>query len=361
MIRHRAERRGLIGYWGVQFGAPSTFCLLGTVVVYSVTMTIRAGCLAWLVSIATSTQVLGIDDVGDVPFVSVSTNDEAWKQLGASGPRSAEQLPVWARALVRHRPAVTAAMLQLDYLHRVENPLDPKLRASIRWIAANANQCLHSELMALDDLNRAGATKDEIASLTGDQAIFPEATGQAFRFARLLTERAYAITDEHVVSLIKHYGEEKVVAMVLLLAHANFQDRVLFSLGVADQPSSLAPVKTDVQPLAARHRKQEAPQRETPPADRALVEVQIDAVRSWQAISFEQIQQKLELQKQRTPRITVPADVSIAWGAVCRTYQPELTMAWFRCHDQLMRPDSEGRIFQESVFWVVTRSQECFY
>ena len=48
-------------------------------------------------------------------------------------------------ALPASLPRTTAAMLELDYLHRVKSPLDPKLRAMMRWTAARANHCAYSE------------------------------------------------------------------------------------------------------------------------------------------------------------------------------------------------------------------------
>ena len=48
-----------------------------------------------------------------------------------------------------------------------------------------------------------------------------------------MTVDASLVTDAEVADLKAAYGEEKLVAMVLLLAAANFQDRLILGLGVA--------------------------------------------------------------------------------------------------------------------------------
>src|SRR4051812_30176715 len=45
-------------------------------------------------------------------------NDEAWKRLPAAEKGGGKPLPAWARTLADALPRTTAAMLELDYLHR---------------------------------------------------------------------------------------------------------------------------------------------------------------------------------------------------------------------------------------------------
>ena len=62
-----------------------------------------------------------------------------------------------------------------------------------------------------------------------------------------MTLDAGSVTDLQVAGLRKAYGEEKLVAMVLLLAAANFQDRLLLSLGVAlEEGGPLPPIGVQV-------------------------------------------------------------------------------------------------------------------
>ncbi len=57
-------------------------------------------------------------------------DDEAWAKLPAKSKKN-PALPAWARMLAGPLPKTTARMLELDYLHGVENPLGAVLAAKI--------------------------------------------------------------------------------------------------------------------------------------------------------------------------------------------------------------------------------------
>src|SRR5262245_26987230 len=175
------------------------------------------------------------------------SDEETWKLLPATGKDAGKPLPAWAKVLARPLPATTAAMLRLDYLHRAASPLDPKLRGKMRWVAARTNGCAYGEAYALADLRRAGATEAELKALAGDPSGWPEPERDALRFARRLTRSAYLVRDAEVAALVKRHGEKQVVAMVLLLAYANFQDRLLLTLGLEVEPDGPLP-PLDVRP-----------------------------------------------------------------------------------------------------------------
>jgi hypothetical protein len=42
-------------------------------------------------------------------------------------------------------------------------------------------------------------------------------------------------------------------------------------------------------------------------------------------------------------------------------YQPGLTSAWFRTMGAFQREAELDQVFAMSLFWVVTRTNECFY
>ncbi|MFO0891698.1 MAG: hypothetical protein U0790_21455 [Isosphaeraceae bacterium] len=128
------------------------------------------------------------------------------------------------RALAGPLPRTTAAMLELDWLHRATNPIGPMLRAAMRWVAADANRCAYSLAAAEFDLRRAGADDRWLEDLKAGPDRWPAGDRPALAFARQMTVNAKAVTDAQVAALREAYGEEKLVAMVLLLAHANFQD-----------------------------------------------------------------------------------------------------------------------------------------
>src|SRR5262245_52048225 len=81
----------------------------------------------------------------------VASDADAWKVM----PRSQPPLPVWARTLVGPLPKTTAAMLDLDRLHRDSHPLGAVLGAKLRWIAADVIGCEYAKKYAEFDLKRA--------------------------------------------------------------------------------------------------------------------------------------------------------------------------------------------------------------
>ncbi len=42
-------------------------------------------------------------------------------------------------------------------------------------------------------------------------------------------------------------------------------------------------------------------------------------------------------------------------------HQPELALAWFTCLRTFQEESAQDRVFEESLFWVITRSINCFY
>jgi alkylhydroperoxidase family enzyme len=156
--------------------------------------------------------------------VSLLSDDDTWKRLPAVLSGGGQRLPNWARALAGRLPRTTAAMLDLDRIHRMKSPLGPLLRGKMRWVAARANHCDYSMAYAEADLKRAGMNEADLRLLKGDRTHWPQVEREALDFADQMTVDASKVTDAEVAHLIARYGEEKVVAMVLLLAYANFQD-----------------------------------------------------------------------------------------------------------------------------------------
>jgi alkylhydroperoxidase family enzyme len=298
-------------------------------------------------------------------------DDEAWKRLPLEGKDVGKPLPAWAKALARPLPATTAAMLRLDYLHRAASPLDPKLRGKMRWVAARANRCAYAEACTLADLRRAGVKEEELKVLTGAASGWPELERDALLFARKLTRSAYLVRDDEMAALVKRYGEKQVVGMVLLLAYANFQDRLLLTLGVEVEPGGPLP-PLDVRPSLKR--EPTVPLRKLPPPVQTPLEDLKDP--EWAEFDFPALQGLVDRQRERSGRIRVPAwdevrrqlppgpprrPLRIRWSLVCMGYQPELASAWSACTSNFGREARQDRVFEESLFWVVTRSLQCFY
>jgi alkylhydroperoxidase family enzyme len=257
-------------------------------------------------------------------------------------------------------PHTTAAMLELDYQHRVQSPLDAKLRARLRWVAAHALGCAYSQAYATADLLRAGESADDVRALAGDRAGLPDKDRTALTFAHKMIREPYAVTDDEVARLVQLHGEKQVVAMVLLLAHAGFQDRLLLALDLPLEaggvlrpvPVRFAPVPLGTS-LAVSRKK---------PSGRPLTRPRPD--RSWQAVGLADLQTAMENQRCSRPRIRLPVDrlgKDIHWGLVCRTYQPALAAGWAACRRAFGAEANQDPVFEASVLWVVTRTQQSFY
>lgn len=267
-------------------------------------------------------------------------------------------------------------MLELDYLHRVENPLDPQLRGKMRWTAAHANRCPYSEACALDDLKRAGLDEKALTSFQAGKDQPSDKERIALTFARQMMSEAYRITDEQVADLIKAYGEKHVVAMVLMLAHASFQDRIVLALGLGDnRDSPLPPVAVKFMHSDEAREHLVVPVRKPPDSPPPVEKWQAD--RDWLALDRAELQKCMGSQKERKSRIRIPgvdeltkldppgADKSrvgkVIWNSVTSGYQPLLASGWSKVTGSFRTEAKQDGVFSNSVFWVVTRSLQCFY
>ena len=170
---------------------------------------------------------------GQGPWFPVLDNQAAWEHLPKtiSGERD-EVLPVWARILARPLPSTTAAMLEMDRVQRAENPLEPQLRAKIRWVAAQANGSCYAATCAEADLVRAGGNPDDLLSIQSLPERLTDKERRVFDFARRLSKAAYEVTDDEVATLLAEWGPADLSVIVLTLAYANFQDRLFQAMGI---------------------------------------------------------------------------------------------------------------------------------
>lgn len=303
---------------------------------------------------------------------------EAWERLPETTNPAGAPLPAWARALAGPLPRTTGALLELDYLYRTSDAYDPRLRAAMRWVAAEANQSEYGQQYAKADLQRAGVSAEELENPEATFASWPDKEQAALRLARKLTLAANTVTDAEMAELISSYGEEQVVAMVLQMAYANYFDRLVLALGVRVEPQGpFAPLDVRFAPpgegesiAAERPELQES----SPPAAEPLIEPGAD----WSAVGFEALLRGMEAQRERRGRIAVPAwedvharlppgmyprerPVRIQWSLVVMGYQPEMGPAWLKCLRTFAREAQQDRVFQETLFWVITRTIDCFY
>jgi alkylhydroperoxidase family enzyme len=300
---------------------------------------------------------------------SAATPDAAWARL----PREDPPLPAWARVLVQTHPRTTGAMLEVERLHRADNPLGAVLAAKLRWAAADALGSQYGRATALADLRRAGVSADAVRGLTEGR---PTADDRPLiAFARQLSTAAYLVTDEQFAAVLKQLGPEKMVAAVHTVAFANFENRVILALGVRVEPGGPIPplsVKLDLE----RRARVKAPPR---PAWEAVTATkpkkEYDAPPDWKEVPYEKLEEHLAAQKERTVRVPLPdpskfaklpPDLrrqaeAIVWTRVSGGYQPEMTDAWFGMLAEYRADSQMNRVFGSTMFWVVTRANDCFY
>lgn len=312
-----------------------------------------------------------------VPLLDVAA---AWQKLPECEADRGGPLPSWARALAGTLPATTACVLELDATYRLSTELDPKLRSRMRWVVARGTRCDYGQEYALADLRRAGATDEEIEQLQGDWSGLPAAEQAALQFAHKLTVAAYSVTDDEVAALTRDYGERAVVAMVLQLAYSNFLDRLVLALGVSvEEGGPLPPQRYGFRGLA---KAEEIAAAERPEfaalEDDGSLEMAAAFGSDWTSVPFEELQQAMADQQERLPRVSVPdwetvlerlpegmypkdRPMKIKWSLVVLGHQPELGPAWLRCLRVFGAESKFDRVFAESIFWVVTRSLQCFY
>jgi hypothetical protein len=293
------------------------------------------------------------------PKLSPDADATAWRLLP---PVKKPPLPEWARLLAAPLPKTTAKMLELDYLHREKNPLGVRFGGRLRWTVADALESDYGRETAKADLQRANALKT------------PDTTSEkiALAFARKLTLSGHAITDEEFATLLKHFSPEQVTAIVHTVAYANFHNRIVLAIGAKGETPVAEPIamKFDMEDAKTQSPKR-PPWDELKTAKGEGLSVRVE----WSKKEFDTLAKSLGDQKERNLRIPLPDKArfekfpprekmqaeKIVWMTVSAGYQPELTRAWFACLNAYYEEASTDRVFSNSVFWVVTRTNDCFY
>ncbi len=309
------------------------------------------------------------------------SNEDAWKRLPRAVKGEGQPLPVWARMLAADLPRSTAAFLQLDLAQRTKSPVDPGLRAAMRWVAAHANRCAYAEAYAIADARRAGVDAAKIDAL-GREGYpgWSEAERAALDFARKMTVESDSVTDAEFARLVKDFGERRAASMVLLMAYANFQDRILTCLGATVEPGGpLPPVDVAFDPAAFTSRTTPPPasaQRSPLPKPTGSDLIADDP--EWAATTYDALQDRLEAQRRKPTRLRIPewdefADrlpsglfkgpSDIIWYRIVFGYAPELAVP-FEYFMRTAGSESVGkydRVFGQGLFWVTTKAVKCPY
>jgi alkylhydroperoxidase family enzyme len=312
----------------------------------------------------------------DAGTTALMDDAECWKRMPPAESGAGQPLPGWAKAVASRLPRTAAAMLELDLAQRTKSPLEPALRAKMRWVIAHANRCGYGEAYALADLERAGGDVASVKGLTGDPANWPQSDRDPLEFARQMTTEAPAVPDELFTRLRQRYGDKRVAAMVLLAAYGNFQDRIVLGLALPlESGAPLPPLEVKFAPGAF----QQTPVLASQPVLPGLLSAGATVVErdpQWSELTYDELQSQLERQRGRNPRLPVPNwdDVKknlppalaarptrIVWNLVCSGYVPELAIPWSNSTRTMWAEAKPDRVFEESLFWVQTRTIRCNY
>ena len=307
------------------------------------------------------------------PFPLLSDAD-AWKRLPAATTGSGQPLPPWARALAGSLPKTAAALLPLDYAHRTGGPLDPKLRAAMRWAVADANGSAYGRAVAAADARRAGATDAQLTAVASDLAGWSPAEQLALKFARGMSKNSAGVTDAEFAALVDAFDPKKAAAMVLLTAHGNFQDRLFACLGTTGDP--LPPLAVTFAPGGLDSEVTRPKVVKTPLAKPNGTGRLLDADK-WAAEGYDALQAKVKAQTDKQTRLPVPTReqvqaglpagyhtaLGVVWNRVVLGYAAELAMPW----ETVLRTSGGeqfgkiDRLFNISLFWVTTKVIDCPY
>jgi hypothetical protein len=270
-------------------------------------------------------------------------------------------------------------MITLDYAQREQSSLPPKIRALLRWFAADCYRCAYSKAYARADFLRAGGDASLLDGLSNNMESLPEKERLALQLVKQLVEKAYTVTDEQMSRLVQLYGPEQASGVVLVAAYATFQDPLLHALGVSVEPDGPLP------PIRVTFKKAEKGGKVRNKSPRvatqglAPIPEKVDDP-EWSSVPLDKLQSNMEKQiarrKARLPipdakavvkdfpkDLTPPPDRSlrIRWCRLCYGYQPRLTSAWLGGLAAFHEDSDLDEVFHESMFWVVTRSLQCFY
>ncbi len=311
------------------------------------------------------------------------SNAEAWQFLPPAKSGGDAPLPSWARMLARDVPRTAAALLELDVAQRTASPIPPKLRAAMRWVGARANGCEYAMQAAALDARTAGLDGVLLSALA--QPGYPGWTTperNALGFAEKMTLASSSVTDDEFSVLIKAFGERQAASMVLLMAFANMQDRMLICLNAdpaADLASgALSPVPVVFGPDAYTMVNNHPPLTESLSMAEATGTDVVSDDGKWAALSYDIWQQRLREQRTKPTRLPIPTweqlevnlpegmfnrPSDIVWYRIVFGYAHELAIPFERFMRTAGAESSGtyGRVFGTSLFWVTTRAVECPY
>lgn len=310
-------------------------------------------------------------------FPEPLSNEAAWTRLPPAIKGQGAELPIWARQLAVFMPKTTASLLVLDYAQRVSNPVPARLRAAMRLVAAD--QLGSGKLCAVADAKIADFSMGEsLQVLHGDYTQWSESEQHALRFMRAMTTQSCTIEDRDFEQIVVEFGERIAASMVLLAAYSNFHNRLLICLGRPTADIDPSAPEIIFAPDLLVSVTTPPPPRTTQNSESSAASISDEHFPNWSATSFETLQDKLEIQRQKPTRLPIPdwdacarnlppglinKPSDIIWYRIVFGYAPELAVPF----EYFMRTSmAEGagkldRIFATSLFWVTTKAIDCPY
>ena len=112
--------------------------------------------------------------------------------------------------------------------------LDRKLYEAVYLRISLINGCYYCTQHHIQGAKRAGLTLDEMKALKdGNYSAFDEKTQSALRYAEKLTRKPDSSSDSDFADLNKHFTDEGIVDLHMLIALANLTNRVTGPLNLA--------------------------------------------------------------------------------------------------------------------------------
>ncbi|MFO1064950.1 MAG: hypothetical protein U0892_13885 [Pirellulales bacterium] len=310
------------------------------------------------------------------------TSEEAWKLMPKPESGGGGELPTWIRMVAREMPRTAAAFLELDLAQRTKSPVEPGLRAAMRYVAAQANGSAYAQATAEADARRAGVADAKLAGLKSrDYSAWTPAEKTALQFAHDMTVNSDGVTDEQFAEVVKNFSDRQTAAMVLGMAYANFQDRFLICLGAPIEENGPLP------PVVVKFPSDSLTKHTTPPANTKPADGQLqppknndiiadESAHTW--LPYDGLQARLKKQRERETRLTIPkwsdfADrlpkglmekpSDIVWYKIAFGYADELAVP-FEIYMRTAGAEVSvnwDRHFGNCVFWMVTDAVKCPY
>jgi len=130
-----------------------------------------------------------------------------------------------------HRPAMLANFL--GFYASVGRSLDRKLYEAVYLRVSLINGCFYCSQHHIQGAKRVGVTAEALKALKdGNYSGFTAAEQAALRYAEKLTRQANSATDADFTELKKHFSDEQIVDLHMLIGLVNLTNRVTDPLGL---------------------------------------------------------------------------------------------------------------------------------